>query len=321
MGTIPVAKTVVEEQTGKLFGELWTHYDEELFQQSVALFEKRWVANGEDPEFFRGKHCLDVGCGGGRFCIAMAKMGAVSVKGVDVSPTGLEDARMRVAREGLANVAFEEASALSLPFADGQFDFVCCSGVLHHTAGVERGLREIHRVLKPGGSVYLLLYGSGGMFWPSNYVLRAFAGLLGQEALRRSAAAAEYPPNKRKSVLDDLFVPILETYTSDRVGQLLRDSGFPQWRTWDAARMDHEGDAGAMLGEMETRLRLWEAAESTASGQAASVLARHGADLCKSVIRAIRNLIDLHQGGQISEQELRDAVIGHGHHRLIATRS
>ena len=42
MGTIPVAKTVVEEQTGKLFGELWTHYDEELFQQSVALFEKPW---------------------------------------------------------------------------------------------------------------------------------------------------------------------------------------------------------------------------------------------------------------------------------------
>ena len=78
-------------------------------------------------------------------------------------------------------MTFKQATALELPFADAEFDFVCCSGVLHHTRGVERGLREIHRVLKPGGSLYLLLYGAGGVFWPLNALLRPFAALVGQD--------------------------------------------------------------------------------------------------------------------------------------------
>ena len=90
------------------------------------------------PDFFTGKRCLDVGCGGGRYSLAMARMGAKSVVGVDVSESGLTDAAMRAERMGYANVTFKQASALELPFADAEFDFVCCSGVLHHTRGVEQ---------------------------------------------------------------------------------------------------------------------------------------------------------------------------------------
>lgn len=57
----------------------------------------RWIANGEDPRFFAGKHCLDAGCGGGRFPIAMERLGASSVAGVDSSEVGFQDARRRQA--------------------------------------------------------------------------------------------------------------------------------------------------------------------------------------------------------------------------------
>lgn len=312
--------TTIEQQTGALYGNLWPQYDDKLFLESVALFEKRWRANGEAPDFFRGKRCLDVGCGGGRYSIALSALGAASVKGLDVSEEGVQDATRRAQQLGLANVTFRCASALELPFGDAEFDFVCCSGVLHHTRSIGRGMAEIYRVLKPGGSVYFLLYGAGGVFWPSNYVLRAFAKLLGGEEMERCVQAAGYPANRRRAVLDDLFVPVLETYPPERVDQLLRDAGFREWRRWTAGRMDHENDARSMLAELESRTSMWEAGARTASEPRTASIEQHAAAISHSVVAAVRDLIAMQEAGLISDSQLREAVIGHGHHRLIAVK-
>jgi SAM-dependent methyltransferase len=228
---------------------------------------------------------------------------------------------MRGERIGYSNVTFKQATALELPFADAEFDFVCCSGVLHHTRSVERGLREIHRVLKPGGSLYLLLYGAGGIFWPLNALLRPFAALVGQDDLDVAVEHAGYAANKRRSVLDDLFVPILETYTKERVDQLLADAGFLQSRRWTSARLDHETDAHTMLAELESRLPMWEAGYQTSSDPMKVVVQLHCANLCRTVIAAVRDLIEQGTAGRLTAEQLQDAVVGHGHHRLIATRA
>jgi ubiquinone/menaquinone biosynthesis C-methylase UbiE len=313
--------STVEERTGALYGDLWPQYDDKLFLESLALFAKRWAANGEDPGFFEGKRCLDAGCGGGRYSLAMAQMGAASVVGVDVSGSGLEDARRRGERLGFASVTFRQASVLDLPFPDAEFDFVCCSGVLHHTAAVERGLREIHRVLKPGGSSYLLLYGAGGVFWPSNYVLRALAGVLGKDEVERYVNEAGYSPAKRRAVVDDLLVPILETYSAERVAALLHNAGFTGMRVWQGERMDHESDAASMLAELEVRARLWEAGSRIADDPAKSRIAQQGAAISAATVAAVRTLMEEHRAKRVSEQTLRDAVIGHGHHRMVATKA
>jgi ubiquinone/menaquinone biosynthesis C-methylase UbiE len=311
----------VEQQTGKLYGGLWSQYDDDLFLKSLELFKQRWLANNEPEDFFQGKRCLDVGCGGGRYSLAMAHMGAKSVVGVDVSESGLKDATMRGERIGYTNVTFRQATALELPFPDGEFDFVCCAGVLHHTRSVERGLREIHRVLKPGGSLYLLLYGAGGVFWPLNYLLRPFATLAGQEDLDNAVEHAGYAANKRRSVLDDLFVPILETYTRERVDQLLQDAGFPQSRRWMSARLDHETDANTMLIELQSRLPMWEAGYQTTKDPMKALVEMHAANLCRTVIATVRDLIEQEKAGRLTAEQLQNAVVGHGHHRLIATRT
>ncbi|MGH9691512.1 MAG: class I SAM-dependent methyltransferase [Candidatus Acidiferrales bacterium] len=311
----------VEQRTGQLYGGLWSQYDDDLFVKSLQLFKDRWLANGEAPDFFAGKRCLDVGCGGGRYSFAMALMGAQSVVGVDVSESGLADAAQRGERLAYSNVTFKQSSALELPFPDAEFDFVCCSGVLHHTRSVERGLREIHRVLKPAGSLYLLLYGAGGVFWPLNYLLRPFAALVGQHDLDEAVENAGYAANKRRSVLDDLFVPILETYSKERVEQLLSDAGFPQHRRWTAARLDHETDAHTMLAELETRVLMWEAGYRHSADPTNATIQMHCANLCRTVIAAIRDLIEQHKMGRLTPEQLQDTVVGHGHHRLVATRS
>jgi ubiquinone/menaquinone biosynthesis C-methylase UbiE len=131
--------TKIQNETSKLFGVLWRRYDDTLFDESVKLFYQRFKANRFDLKWFRGKSCLDAGCGGGRYAIAMAKLGAAKVIGCDISPAGLEDARCRAA--DMPNIIFKGASVIDLPYISYSFDFACCSGVLHHTTDPEKGLQ------------------------------------------------------------------------------------------------------------------------------------------------------------------------------------
>ena len=310
----------IEYQTGRLFGDLWHHYDDQLFKQSVDLFSTRWRANGEPADFFQGKRCLDAGCGGGRFSFAMALMGAASVVGVDVSAEGIADANRRRDAMGADPVSFRQSSLLELPFEDGAFDFVCCSGVLHHTLSIERGLAEIHRVLKPGGRVYLLLYGAGGLYWPLTLVLRAFAQRLGSAEVDRCIRAAELPANKRRTVLDDFFVPILETYTWERLEFLLQEAGFTQWHRWTGGQLDHEADPETLIAELRIRAELWNAGAATSPEPAISDVEAGLGRLCESVMGAAASLVEQRDSGIISNADLRTAIIGHGHHRLVAER-
>jgi SAM-dependent methyltransferase len=312
--------SAIERATSDVYGGLWNRYDDHLFRDSVEIFRARWLANGEPADFFQGKHCLDAGCGGGRYSIAMALMGAASVIGIDISENGLQDGRKRQQQLGINNIEFQAGSVLHLPFPSESFDFVCSSGVLHHTPGIEQGLREMARVLRPGGSMYLLVYGSGGIFWPSNLLLRPLAGLAGWAEMYRGVSAAGVADNRRRSILDDLFVPLLETYPRERIEFLLRHTGFHTWHYWTQANLDHESDANAMIEELQMRLRLWEVTAATSAASAAAIVEQRGAALLGAVVDAARSMVELHRAGCISQSQLRDTIIGHGHHRLVAVR-
>lgn len=310
----------VAAATGKLFGDLWARYDDDLFKQSVDLWKKRWLANGESPDFFQGKRCLDAGCGGGRYSFAMRLMGADHVIGVDVGEEGLTDARRRTEASGVTGVEFRKGSVLELPVSDAEIDFAVCSGVLHHTPSVERGLAELYRVLKPGGSLYVLLYGAGGLYWPLNLISRPFAAALGYGEVDRCIARAGFAANKRRTILDDLFVPILETYSNERVEALLRGAGFSRWRRWQGGQMDHESDPTSMVAELRQRRQVWEAGAASADDRHTAAIEAQLASLCGSVIAAAEELMEKHRGGALAEEDMRRAIIGAGHHRLIATR-
>jgi ubiquinone/menaquinone biosynthesis C-methylase UbiE len=108
----------------------------------------------------RGRRLLEIGCGIGIDTLALTRLGFAQVEGVDLTAVAVELAAERAAREAVPNVRFEVASAEDLPFADGSFDLVYSFGVLHHTPGIERAVAEVHRVLVPGGTAYVMLYHS-----------------------------------------------------------------------------------------------------------------------------------------------------------------
>ena len=92
---------------------------------------------------------LDVGCGGGFSCEFLAMRGAIAT-GIDQSPNCIAKAQEHAAMHQLA-IAYQHGYAESLPYANDSFDVMLCVDVLEHVANLQQTLREIHRVLKPGG--------------------------------------------------------------------------------------------------------------------------------------------------------------------------
>jgi ubiquinone/menaquinone biosynthesis C-methylase UbiE len=98
---------------------------------------------------------LEVAPGPGYFAIELARLGAYQITGVDISRTFVEIAQQNAASAGV-NVEFRRASAAELPFESRQFDFVFCRAAFKNFSEPVRALREMHRVLKPGGRALIV---------------------------------------------------------------------------------------------------------------------------------------------------------------------
>jgi SAM-dependent methyltransferase len=114
-----------------------------------------------------GDVVLDLGCGEGRHVISAYVEGQVHSVGVDLSLHDLRTTAQRFhdfAEPHNPDKAFglSSANALQLPFADDTFDKVICSEVLEHIPDYQGALREVERVLKPGG----LFCASVPRHWP-----------------------------------------------------------------------------------------------------------------------------------------------------------
>ncbi len=307
-------KTITEE-TGKLFGSLWSPFDDKNFEFSVGLFRKRFEANGFDLSWFKGKSCLDAGCGGGRYCIAMAREGASEVVGIDVGVEGLEDARKRAA--DYRQLSFREASVLELPFDDARFDFVFCSGILHHTTDPEKGFKELCRVLKPGGKIFLLLYATGGVRWPAVMDFRECLKDVSNETLKKVMIEDAMPPNKIRTLIDDLKVPLIDFYSWEYVQRQLQTNGIDKMHRWTEGRLDHEENIDETISDMQWFERCFSAGEKNTNCEESFNCAGKA---CREYLTVMNHLREQVNSGQITKVAAGRVVIGQGHHRLIGEK-
>jgi ubiquinone/menaquinone biosynthesis C-methylase UbiE len=112
----------------------------------------RWleVISGSVPQYSLAA-ILDLGCGTGRYSVALAEHFDARVIALDPSEKMLAEAR----RKAIDQVGYVRACGESLPLAQGSVDMVFISMVFHHFDDAVRAVRECHRVLRPGRAVCL----------------------------------------------------------------------------------------------------------------------------------------------------------------------
>jgi len=135
---------------------------------------------------------LDLCCGTGDLSIALAREGHARIFGADFAHPMLVRAKEKTASQLPKSsnapprpVSFLEADALRLPFADQSFDLVTTAFGFRNLANYESGLLEIHRVLKPGGTIAILEFTEpppgllGALYrWYFREVLSRIGGLI-----------------------------------------------------------------------------------------------------------------------------------------------
>jgi SAM-dependent methyltransferase len=143
------------ETTARYFKYLGFSYNEEEAWRIFLKDEATKIDNIDRIEKtifpIKGKKILDVGCGKGGIMTACAMRGA-DVSGFDVDLEEIEFARSWAESLNLSDkISIEMGDGENIPFADNTFDLIICSYVLEHVKNPEKVIREISRVLKPGG--------------------------------------------------------------------------------------------------------------------------------------------------------------------------
>ena len=120
-------------------------------------YEKEWhIPTAADFANSKNLRVLEIGCGLGTDGAQFAKAGA-NYTGVDLTQAAVDLAKRRFELFQLPGT-FRVADAERLDFPDNSFDVVYSHGVLHHTPDTAGAIREIHRVLRPGGRAVVMLY-------------------------------------------------------------------------------------------------------------------------------------------------------------------
>jgi len=161
---------------GRFGPRVYAAWRESSLGEIVETLEQRLVLRLAGD--LGGCAVLDVGCGDGTLARALARAGAASVTGCDIDPRMIA-AASATAPPGSA-IRYAVADATRLPFADDSFDVVTVITVLAFVADAEGAVREMARVLRPGGR---LVVGELG-WWSVWAARRSVRGWLGARIWR-----------------------------------------------------------------------------------------------------------------------------------------
>lgn len=140
----------LEEDSIKQF-DFWARFHQ-IFSIPFYFLNKE-IAQIVNPTM--GTSVLDIGCGWGLLLMELHNLGrGLKLYGIDISPKMVQIAKLKLKKTDDAEVL--EGYADDLPYKDNSFQYVTCILSFHHHPDSLRSLKEMYRVLKPDGKVFLL---------------------------------------------------------------------------------------------------------------------------------------------------------------------
>jgi ubiquinone/menaquinone biosynthesis C-methylase UbiE len=200
----------LKETTRKLFtkeelGQYWNDlYKDVANCRDLHFVQRLEIVSRLIVDRFPGDtRVLDLGCGAGVLTERLVAAG-FSVDAVDMAPDMLEFSKQRLAKYDASKYRLARAECQQLPFPDVAFDLVACIGVFGYMDDVDSAIREIKRVLRPGGTLILSIRNLDhvtvfdGLFW-----LKApFLGLRKLVRRARAHAGNGAPPRHSIAIYD-----------------------------------------------------------------------------------------------------------------------
>jgi ubiquinone/menaquinone biosynthesis C-methylase UbiE len=211
---------------------LYHDYEAESYDDKWHIsFDERCIAYARDlfvhvagRQGWPYRAALEVGCGTGFFLLNLKQAGVLDEAHVtDISP-GMVDVAIRNAKALGFEIEGRVADAESLPYDDGEFDLVVGHAVLHHIPDVELALREVLRVLKPGGR--FVFAGEPTRF--GDVIARPLSRYTWRASTRLLPSSWKRPPDELKASSEAAALEALvdlHTFRPAQLAQLARAAG------------------------------------------------------------------------------------------------
>ena len=207
-------------------------YFEEI--EAFRYFDQPFIHSFAQFTRFHGQRVLEVGFGAGTDFIQWLRAGAIAT-GVDLTEEALRNLSRRVEVYGLpAPESIGIADAENLPFPDSSFDLGYSFGVLHHTPDTEKAIREVVRVVRPGGEIKLMLYNRRSIYVFNRWVKYALMRGRPWKTLRwilchhvESAGTKGYTRRELRGLFNHLPIDGLRIDTQVTAADFLSASALP----------------------------------------------------------------------------------------------
>jgi 2-polyprenyl-3-methyl-5-hydroxy-6-metoxy-1,4-benzoquinol methylase len=285
-----------------------------------------------------GRSTLDAGCGTGYGLEILAQGGAAELTGVDLDPAAVAAARQRGERNG---AVVTQADLQALEFSDDCFDVAVCFETIEHLAAPERGLAELRRVVRPGGTLIVSspnpdVYPSGnehhlhefrpeelrelvGSHFPQVHVFLQHAWLAsliepaeGERLTEPSRSEEEVGVRRssRPGAGEATFTIVVGCDADEQRPSALINLGDPFEVRWWEERVLEAGERAeaaiaAATDASEGAVREADERASEAVGQAHEEVARVEAKLAEQELGAARSLRELASQGELVSERLQ----------------
>lgn len=247
------SQVAVDKTNKEFYGRFSYPWPPMIFQlivdpQCWTVFLNQELGDWTHSRIPRAPKIWVAGCGTNQAVFTALRFPEADVLGTDISTQSLDICQRSASQLAIKNLRLEEQSLNTVTYSN-EFDFIICTGVVHHNANPEIPLARLCKALKPGGALEIMVYNyfhrtlttayqkavrhlfSGDAATDMEAQLAATRRLINKFPLTNTMSEflSEYKDDAETVLADTFLQPVEHSYTVESMGQLLKNAGLEFW--------------------------------------------------------------------------------------------